>query len=425
MFVVLLSPSQGHSSTSSLWAAAMFTSLVSPSTDLVVWEYALNEHGNIVTQCNQTGSCDVALDHANFEQHVQSSLDLFMLQAELHPSRPRVLFVYLWDFLNLMPPFPPKASTLNATLERALRHHLSAGVIDAGLRIRRMCAQHPETCSRSMFVHDSAHVATDYHTWIAGEIERSVLRTYGHALGVATSPPRPRHHREWARKALDSLPTTKAAPHERMEWPCSHISADGALVWRDVLSGRVRSLSWTSDVPALEPSQQGLGMSLERRLGSDTELRSVTLRLRGKRRRHRLDRQRHAIVPRCVHGWMQLAPLALHARSCRRARGLSWFGEGPLRWQATDGPGTDARRVPLRAFELTQCHFGMDFTHWLRLEEPVGSNVTIRVCSEETTPNLSSGVTGAGKEHEGNLRWVSLFCDAEHISRPVPASLED
>ena len=96
-----------------------------------------------------------------------------------------------------------------------------------------------------------------------------------------------------------------------------------------------------------------------------------------------------------------------------------------MRWQATDGPGTDARRVPLRAFELTQCHFGMDFTHWLRLEEPVGSNVTIRVCSEETTPNLSSGVTGAGKEHEGNLRWVSLFCDAEHISRPVPASLED
>ena len=124
-----------------------------------------------------------------------------------------------------------------------------------------------------MFVHDSAHVATDYHTWIAGEIERSVLRTYGHALGVATSPPRPTTPSRMGPEGSGFTSTTKAAPHVRMEWPCSHISADGALVWRDVLSGRVRSLSWTSDVPALEPSQQGLGMSLERKLGSDTELR--------------------------------------------------------------------------------------------------------------------------------------------------------
>ena len=97
----------GHGATDTLWAAAMFTSLVSEDTDVIVWEYALNDIG----EARLAASSETPFDLHQWSRHAAATLSLFLLQADLHPRRPDVVLAYLWDWpwLKTQPPPPNQA----------------------------------------------------------------------------------------------------------------------------------------------------------------------------------------------------------------------------------------------------------------------------------------------------------------------------
>lgn len=401
----------GQGNTDTMWAAAMFSSLVDPLAKAVVWEFALNDIGewqngawqikigqqeakarppgrharsNAGSDADQARSTRLT-DTQAFAEHARFMMDLFLLQAELHPSRPSLVFVYTWDWPSVMPPFTLARSAFQAQHTRVIGSPQTAAIVDAAAFVERLCKQlRPDACRRDMFMKDSAHFSEVVHTRIAAELSHELLK---HVL-----------------RTVDHKPTKGKAA--RQEWPCSRSSPAAANVWSHVLARRVRSLSWTGDQPTLP--KQGLSLTMP----ASTVPMFVP---RGSRRTWRLDAKRSLLVPRCGSGMHTFRPNV----ACPRPRGLTWHGNGVLHWSAS--ASVEMRLRP--AIFTGKCQImGTDFTRWVLFEDAAADSdgkLVLHVCHPHRSPESVGGPDARAQVDEATasastadvLFWVALFCE--------------
>lgn len=135
-----------HGTTDSFYAALHFSSLVPQDADLVTWEYAINDSS----------------EHVPTKDIVDSVL-FFLRQVALHPNRPALVFIFLWD-----PPFhiPRPGRRVYDALIPLLANHT---IVDVNRWVRHQCRIDPQ-CDRLDFVADQTHMNEVLHEYVATEL---------------------------------------------------------------------------------------------------------------------------------------------------------------------------------------------------------------------------------------------------------------
>ena len=84
---------QGHGGRNSFYAAMFAPNLVPPNTDVLIWEFTINDYGRGITNVDEE----------------QRSIFIAWLHGceKMYPKPPKVLLVYLWGY-----PFDPDENNM-------------------------------------------------------------------------------------------------------------------------------------------------------------------------------------------------------------------------------------------------------------------------------------------------------------------------
>lgn len=231
---------RAHGSTDTFYAAIHFDSLVPPDADIVTWEYAINDVGEL-KKWRRDGDL------------VEDSLVWFMRQVAQHPNRPALIFVFLWDSPFVLP-LPG----------RTVWDHFGPTLVAMNQSIVDMNQWVRDTYTTNM--HNEYFVADQHH-----------MNSFSHSH-VAV--------------ALQSIVSTERDDLKRGEallngWPNDY--ANRASLWHGALPPGVRTQALLFDKPT---------MTVE----SDFGLRTVKYSGSGKAEGNRVDRMIDLMLPRCGSG---------------------------------------------------------------------------------------------------------------------------
>jgi hypothetical protein len=135
-----------HGTTDSFYAALHFSSLVPPDADLITWEYAINDSSEHVPT-----------------NDIFDSVLFFMRQVALHPNRPALVFIFLWDYPFQVP--RPGRRVYDALIPLLANHT----IVDVNRWVRRQCRVDTH-CDRTDFVADQHHMNEVLHEYVANEL---------------------------------------------------------------------------------------------------------------------------------------------------------------------------------------------------------------------------------------------------------------
>ena len=253
-----------HGNTDSLYNALLFSSMVSPGTRVVVWEFAMTD---------QYGTNEHGL-----------AWRFWMHQARAHNVW--VIPVILW----VEPPKLPNVGGSSAAHMQtaAVREPSVLGVVDVNRLVRDRCTRRA-SCKRASFISDSHHPNAAVHQYIATELAAILAAHAGSAL-------------ERGPDAVVGGSTSEREIGEPGEVfglmsrlvKCKNVGVAKAIAAHMVPGGVVRTASWLGDRPMRSANEQPL---LRRHGDLMSDAGPISL---GKESSLRLDRQRGFAIPRCA-----------------------------------------------------------------------------------------------------------------------------
>eukprot|EP00873_Tetraselmis_striata_P008090 jgi/Tetstr1/428354/TSEL_018389.t1 len=158
--------------TTSLWSTIMMDSLLpAAGVDILVWEYAINDHFGE----------PVAPEHT--PEEMEAMLELWLRAALRLPSRPAIVLLYLWDSDWTTPDTFPRASAWEAGRRLVQRY------VDAGHDITTVVVPRSMGANTTAILKDHHHPNCDGSAFIGRLLQTHMLSALSQALAAGDQGP--------------------------------------------------------------------------------------------------------------------------------------------------------------------------------------------------------------------------------------------